>query len=99
MSGDYQRIVTEDLRLCILRVLAQDQDNQVNSSIIQTAVDVYGHRYDRDRIHTELNWLSEQGAVETETMASVVVATLTQRGQDHLDRRTVIAGVKRPGLG
>jgi hypothetical protein len=36
------------------------------------------------------------GAVTLVDTQSVIIATLTQKGLDHVERRIVITGVKRP---
>lgn len=98
MSKTYEQVWTEDLRLCVLRVLDQTRGDSCNSSILISAVGTFGFRVPRDKMHTELAWLDEQGAVKTRKVESVVVATLTRRGKEHVDRATVIPGIKEPGL-
>ncbi|WP_027853377.1 hypothetical protein [Marinobacterium litorale] len=87
----------EDRRLVILRLLAEDQDYRVNSSILQQGIDLYGHSVSRDRLHTDLTWLAEQDLVTVEEINSVLVVTLTQRGLDVANGRATQPGVKRPG--
>lgn len=89
----------EDRRLVILRLLAEDQDYRVNSSILQQGIDLYGHSVSRDRLHTDLLWLAEQGLVTVDEINSVLVVTLTQRGLDVAQGRAHVPGVKRPGPG
>lgn len=89
----------EDRRLVILRLLAEDQDYRVNSSILQQGIDLYGHSVSRDRLHTDLQWLAEQGLVTVDEINSVLVVTLTQRGLDVAQGRAHVPGVKRPGPG
>jgi hypothetical protein len=50
----------------------------------------------RDQIKTELAWLAEQQLVTSEDHAGLVVATLTERGLDVAEGRTVVPGVQRP---
>ncbi len=47
-------------------------------------------------MHDELNWLAGMGAVSVLTAGTVRVASLTAKGADHVGRRLVIEGVKRP---
>lgn len=90
--------ITADLRLVLLRVLECAPGYECNSSILQRSVEDYGHNPSRDQVHTELSWLAEQGLVTLEKpVATVVVATLTGRGQDVAKGRSNVPGVKRPG--
>ncbi len=89
----------EDRRLVILRLLAEDADYRINSSLIQRGLDMYAHAVSRDALHTELHWLQEQGLVTLESLNSVLIVTLSQRGLDTSQGRAVVPGVKRPGPG
>jgi len=95
----YLDVVTEDRRLVILRLLAEDADYRINSSIIQHGLDAFGHNISRDKLHTEMHWLAEQELINVDAVASVLVATLTQRGLDVVQGRATVPGVKRPGPG
>ncbi|UTW12946.1 VpaChn25_0724 family phage protein [Marinobacterium rhizophilum] len=89
----------EDRRLVILRLLAEDADYRVNSSILQQGIELYGHSVSRDKLHTELHWLAEQDLLKCEPINSVLIVTLTQRGLDVAQGKAVVPGVKRPGPG
>lgn len=95
----FQKFAEEDRRLVILRHLAEDQDYTVNSSILQSALEVWGHSVSRDRLHADIAWLSEQGLVSFEEVSTVYVATITQRGLDVSLGKSAVPGVKRPGPG
>ena len=88
---------TEDRRLVILRLLEEDNDYRVNTSILRSSLDLYGHNISRDRLHTDVQWLSEQGLTRSEQLNSVQVVTLTQQGLDVANGRARVPGVKRPG--
>ena len=96
---NYRELVMADMRLVILRLLADDADYECNSSVLQMAVEQYGHRVSRDQLHTELAWMSEQGLVTLTEIHSVQIAKLTTRGLDVAQGRVVQPGVKRPGPG
>lgn len=89
----------EDRRLVLLRLLAEDNDYRINSSILQQSLDLYGHSVSRDKLHAEIHWLQEQDLVTYEQLNSVMVVTLTQRGLDIAQGRSSTPGVKRPGPG
>ena len=95
----FEQHVKEDRRLVILRLLAEAQGYGLNSSILQSALEPFGHRISRDQLHTELAWLAEQGLVRLSPVHSVQVATLTSRGADVAKGLAHVPGVKRPGPG
>lgn len=94
---DYKELITSDIRLVVLRALAEDEGYSLNESVIQSILGVFGHRVSRDRVKTELAWLKEQGLVRIETVVTVQVATITSRGLDVANGSVVVPGVKRPG--
>lgn len=94
---DYSIHFSQHLRIAILKVLNTAPSCRANSSILHSAVDELGLTATRDMIKTELAWLAEQGLLSTVVLAGdLVVATLTERGQDVADGRTVVPGVRRP---
>ncbi len=93
-AADIQR---EHARLIMLRSLAEQSDRRLNSALLQEDLALrWAINKPRDWVHDELRWLEEMGAVTMTTAASVLIATLTQKGLDHVERRIVITGVKRP---
>lgn len=95
----FSAYVIEDRRLCILRTLAAETSNMLNESILQRAAEGYGHNVARDVIKQDLRWLAEVGAVVNREVSGYLIATLTDRGLDHVARRTAIDGVARPKPG
>lgn len=93
----FEQFEAENRRLCILRLLAEDADYRTNSATIELGLDAFGLAVSRDRLHTDFSWLAEQGLLSLEPMESVYVVTLTQRGLDVAQGRSVVPGVKRPG--
>lgn len=92
----YAELIAADIRLVILRALAEDTGYSHNESVLQSVLEVFGHSISRDRIRTELNWLAEQGLVTLRDAAGYLVATLTGRGADVAAGRVTVPGVKRP---
>ena len=66
-------------------------------SVLTMALQSYGHAATRDVVRTELHWLQEQGLVTVNDIGPVLVATVTERGQDVASGRAIQPGVKRPG--
>ncbi|WP_405119204.1 ArsR family transcriptional regulator [Pseudomonas leptonychotis] len=95
--SQYAEYLRQDIRLVILRLLVEMTAYRANSSVLTMALDSYGHTLSRDQVKTELSWLAEQGALTLEDVGPVLVATLTERGQDIAAGRARVPGIKRPG--
>lgn len=91
---DYER---QHLRLTILRLLEEDRDRSANDSLLRDAVRPFGFSPSRDQLKTELRWLEEQGLVSIKDLDPMLVATLTERGQEAATGTVNVPGVKRPG--
>ena len=91
-----EQTIREEARLIFLRVLADQIDGRLNSSLLQTELKTFGITRSREWVHEELKYLAGLGAVELVEAGTVRVASLLAKGQDHVDRAVVIEGVKRP---
>ena len=96
-TRNFSAHLTEDRRLVLLRLLAELPVYRANSSVLNVALERFGHATTRDQVRTELRWLEEQGLVSIEDMGPVLVATATERGLDVARGRAVVPGVARPG--
>lgn len=94
MSMD--RIIREEARLIILKALAQQPDERLNSSILEAELASFGIARPRAWVHGEIAYLSEMGAVRAVEAGTVQIAELTDLGHRHLRRQIAIEGVKRP---
>jgi hypothetical protein len=94
--SEFEKIIQQDRRLVVLRMLAQDADYSHNEYILREALRVYGHRLSADLLRSELHWLAEQGLLSVEDVSGVLIAKLTRRGKDVADGAVVVPGVKRP---
>lgn len=92
----YQQLLTEDQRLVILRFLTELPGYKANSSILHNLLATYGHEISRDKVKTELNWLAEQGLITLQDLPPLLIATLTERGDDVAKGRSTISGVNKP---
>ncbi|MBK5957405.1 hypothetical protein CCR97_04170 [Rhodoplanes elegans] len=95
MSG-MDTIIREEARLILLRTLAEEPDGTLNSELLRRRLEHFGVSRTREWVHGELRHLEQLGAVRIVSAESVLVATLTSRGEDHVARRAVLDGVKRP---
>ena len=91
--ADYLR---KDVRLVVLRILTEMPSYRANSSVLTNMLDQFGHAVTRDLVKTELRWLAELGAIDVNEVGSVLVATLTERGQAVATGRARIDGINRP---
>lgn len=99
MKKDLQTIQREDRRLVILRYLSEDDDYSLNDSMLDKCLAGIGHGVSRDVLRADLAWLAEQGLLTTEEVGTIVVATLTGRGDDVAKGRAVVPGIARPRPG
>ncbi|MDD7908548.1 hypothetical protein PUV47_01355 [Pseudovibrio exalbescens] len=94
---EYQEHVNQDVRLIILKALHEQDDYALNSSILQALLESYGHTESRSYIHNQLRWMERNvQAVKLTEAGSILVATLTSAGRDHVERRARLEGIKRP---
>lgn len=92
----FAEYLRKDVRLVSLRVLTEMPSYRANSSVLTNMLDQFGHSVTRDQVKTELRWLEEQGLVRIDEAGSVLVATLTERGQDVAEGRAHVDGIARP---
>ncbi|MGY6246682.1 VpaChn25_0724 family phage protein [Bosea thiooxidans] len=92
----FDRLMREEARLIILRTLEEQPDGRLNSELLRLALETFGISKSRDWVHDELNWLRDMSAVTLVEASTVRVAQITAKGSDHVARRLVIEGVKRP---
>ncbi len=90
--------IAENQRLIVLRALAGEHDGRMNETLLARELDVFGHRLTQAQVRDVLADLEERDAVRTTLAGGVVmVAEITRRGADHVERRGApIAGVSVP---
>jgi hypothetical protein len=93
---DFRQYIAADVRLIILRELAAQPDYRLNETLLSRVLETFGHRKSRDYLRDQLRWLEEMGAVTLTEAGTVMIAELTRRGRDHVERRVVIEGIARP---
>ncbi|MCL2524568.1 MAG: ArsR family transcriptional regulator [Betaproteobacteria bacterium] len=94
--ADFTDFLRADRRLVMLRTLAEMPGYAANSSILAGALDKLGHAATRDAVKADLRWLAEVGLVTIEEAGSVLVATLSDRGQDVAEGKARVDGVAKP---
>lgn len=90
------RIMREQARLIILKALAEQVDDRLNSDLLVATLELFGISKPREWVHQQLAYLAEMGGVTVMDAGTIKVATLTELGARHVARTAVIEGVKRP---
>jgi len=88
-----------DQRLIILRALHEENDGSLSEVMVQKCLDAYAHRMNREDVKELIVGLEKSGAVKVFEVSDYAIATLTDAGVDHLDRRKWIDGIARPSYG
>jgi hypothetical protein len=96
--SDMDKIIREEAHLIMLRTLAGEPDGRLNSETLRSNVETFGITRTREWVQAEMRALEQLGAVTITAAGSVLVAQLTTRGLDHVERRAFLDGVKRPSL-
>lgn len=93
---NFRETQNADARLVILKTLTEEIDYSLNENLLTHALEAYGHHRPREYVRDQLRWLEQMGAVTVIEAGTVMVATITQRGRDHVELRSAIEGVRRP---
>ena len=90
----FRQAVTENRRLCVLQMLAQDPEGSHNQHVLRAGLEMAGHPGVTARqVRVTLEWLESGGLVATEDAGSVIVARITERGED-----VALGGSRYPGV-
>lgn len=93
---DLAPIIAADARLAILQTLQQDPSGSSGELILQGALDAIAISRGIDYVRTQMRQLQLLGAVTIKEAGTIKIATITRMGLDHVERRSIIEGVKRP---
>lgn len=85
-----------DARLIILRGLAEETDGTMNETLLTVLLRSFGHNRSRDYVRSQIRKLDELGAVTVTEAGTVMIASITRAGLDHVERRSIIEGIARP---
>lgn len=97
LASDFSAVNDEHVRLAVLRLLDEQPNYSANDSVLTQAVEAMGLACTRDQMRGHIQWLESMRLVTAQqTMATLLVATLTERGGDVAKGRSVISGVQRP---
>jgi len=99
LSEQYRRDDELNARLTILKAVHEEQDHQLNDILIQKRLDLFGHRKSKDWVRTQIRTMADLGVFTLREVGTAMVAEITETGVDHVERRTVVEGIARPGAG
>jgi len=86
-----------EARLVILKALAGETDYRLSDSMLTTMLEAFAIKRGRDYVRNQLRWLQASvGAIRLTEAGTAVIAELIEPGLDHVERRRVLEGVKRP---
>ncbi len=89
-------IEAADRRLEILRILQATPRYTAGHTVVAMALPFRGHVVSLDQMRTDFAWLREQGLLTIDEIATIQIATLTQRGVETALGIVVTPGVARP---
>ncbi len=98
MVKAYEQFELENLRICVLQIMAETPSGTMNESLLDTiAHKVYGFDSHRPRMVKTMRWLEDRGLVTLEALnENCLVATITATGERVAKGIELCPGVKRP---
>lgn len=101
MFEGFDDVYDQSARLAILRCLAEQTDYRLTDSMLDDLlVTRYAINRGRAYVRTQIAWLENAaGAVKNTNAGNGIICELMPPGSDHVLRRSVIPGIKRPGAG
>ena len=99
LADDYRTWVDQNIRLIILKDLSDETSGgSTNTFLIQKSIERFSYKKSRDYIRNQLLWLEQNaGAVKTRTEGTETSAVLTRAGREHVEGRSYLVGIQRPG--
>ncbi|MES2987665.1 MAG: hypothetical protein V4808_07150 [Pseudomonadota bacterium] len=92
----FSDLVAADARLCILKELSKQTDGRLNDLTLLRVLDAYGFRRPQNWVRTQLRALDALDAINVTDAGTVMIASLTKLGRDHVERRQIVEGITRP---
>ena len=92
MAKKEQQILREMMRFVMLR-LANGASRNTNSSILSMQLNGAGYSNTRDQVKSEIRWLEQQGLLDVEEVDSVLIVSITERGEDVANGLSKVDGI------
>lgn len=99
MTENFQRFRDEEARLIILKELADQVNGRSTETMLTHVLDAFAIPASRDYVRSQIRKLQEVGGVTFQEIGSVMIAEITRAGSDHVQRRCILEGVRRPSPG
>lgn len=96
MTKPLETVEREQARLIILKALAEQVGESLNSDLLVHQLHQFWIRKERAWVHDELAWMAAMGAVRLIDAGTLKIAVLTEKGARHLRREIAIEGIQRP---
>ncbi len=93
---DVADFMQEDRRLVILRVLYEIRPEEANESILERAIESYGHKPPRHILRMDIGWLQQKGLISVRLTGEYMIAKLAWPGMELVEGRSKVKGVKSP---
>lgn len=94
----YAKLVQEDLRLCLLRVLSELPRPEVSAELLRRCLGEFGHFVSGTAAFAELKWLASAGLVVLHTTTTATMtwtsATITAQGAQAARGWLAVPGVR-----
>lgn len=92
MAKKEQQIMREMMRFVMLR-LVNGASRNTNSSILSMQLNGAGYSNTRDQVKSEIRWLEQQGLLDVEEVESVLIVSITERGEDVANGLSKVDGI------
>lgn len=92
MAKKEQQILREMMRFVMLR-LVNGAPHNTNSSVLSMQLNGAGYSNTRDQVKSEIRWLEQAGLLEVEEVESVLIVSITERGEDVANGLSKVDGI------
>jgi len=97
MKHTYQDHITQSRRLCLLRLLSEN-NGKLNESVIDTALSAYGFCQSRDELRDDFRFLIDNGCATDEWVSDIMVLSITRRGHEVVQGLIEVPGIQKPSI-
>jgi hypothetical protein len=80
------------MRFVMLR-LVNGTPRNTNSSVLSMQLNGAGYPNTKDQAKSEIRWLEQQGLLEVEEVESVLIVSITERGEDVANGLAKVDGI------
>lgn len=92
MAKKEQQVLREMMRFVMLR-LVNGTPRNTNSSVLSMQLNSAGYPNTKDQTKSEIRWLEQAGLLEVEEVESVLIVSITERGEDVANGLSKVDGI------